>query len=455
MAGSPIDELQNASPGAKNMAKLVHDINVDLGMSDLEANKTGAQAATTYMNLQSMLGSVVSFGTQAATPVLLAFLQAIATIREQLSPVMAPIAATVLSEFLGTPIDVSLTNVGTGGAENLRVSKAIGEAIYTQLLTEFGPGQPIQPGDGERAAKIFSGYSVNFAIQNAILGTIMDGASLHVLEQFRDIGVDVARGLGLGRLQRLALGTLLTQVMQKPYTADLAAKYRPDRLSDLQYVHAFNRGGISSDQVRTELQRKGYRDPDIEQLIIELETDNTATELEGLVRWGKLTQDEATAQLVRQGMTPTVAAKQIQALWTLRADGEVSTYANALGVLLASGQMDPDIYSSLMAPLPLTDDEKYYRKLAAGLKLEFRAKQLTWTEVVTAFENGVIDVDYVQQWLQQAGYGPDEQIIKFYLLAIKEATFADKQAAAQAKADKLKAASPGAISGTTTTTPAS
>ena len=438
MANTPADDLSNALPAAKAMAKLVHDLNRDLGQSEKEANSSGAYAATRFMHFNSMIGSVVTFLVRLATPLILFFLDQITTLRSDCADSFGKIGADVLSELLGTPITVAQINPGSGGAANVAVSKALGSAIYTQLLSEFGPGQPLQPGDGERAAQIFTGYGVNFAVQNAIIGTLMDAGSMHLLQQFREIGVDVARGLGLGRLQRLALGTLLTQVIQKPYTADLAQKYRPDRMSEQQYVHAMNRGGIAESRVRAELARKGYLDEDIEQLLIELETDNTAAQLEGLVRWKLLSQDDVTKQLVRQGMTPAVAQQQVQAIWTLRADGEVSNYANKLATLYAGRQMDEDTYDKLMSPLPLTDDEKHYRKLAAGLTYDYPTHELTWTEIVTAFENGIIDVDYVKQWLQDEGYGLNELIIKLYLLAVKESAFADKQAAAAAKAAKLK-----------------
>jgi hypothetical protein len=403
-----------------NMEQEAKDAHLDV----VDSKFLGMAGKFLAYGLYLVISLFTMIGIPLATPLIKLFLGALTKVRNDTLPEQQIISNAVLGEFLG--VDVPTATAVTPGkiTSPAAVSAALGNSLYTQLLKEFSPNTPLQAGDGERAAKMFSGFAVNFATQNAILSTLVDAASLHFLGEFRELGVGVARNLGLGRLQRQALGTLLQNVMQKPYNRELQARYRPDRLSVVEYIHARNRGDITDAQLTTALQETGYRDEDIKAVINEYTDKLSTAELLTLVRYGKLNEDAAIAILQSQGLDASTAAMRLQAAQLAIENDNVKAYVDALNQAVRARTIDSDTWSTLMNQVPWTDDEKQWQKLANGAYLDFYQKMLTWTQVITAYENGIVDVDYVEAWLVSKGYSQDDILNMELLLAVKFDAFA-------------------------------
>lgn len=434
MPGNPADDLKNASPASKSIGKLTHDLYVDMGYTEKEAQAAAATDSTYFTWILGGFGHLIAIVITIAAPLILFFLEALTKIRTVCGDQMAQIGGGVLSEFLGTDVVIPTIKDKQGSATNKDVSQALGTALYTQLLTEFGPGQPLKPGDGERAAKIFSGYAINFAVQNALISTLVDAGSVHLLGEFRELGVEVAKNLGLGRLQRMALGTLLQQVIQKPYQRDLASKYRPDRMSVSELIHAYHRGNFDKTYVEGELAQMGYRNEDIPLLIQEYQDKLSITELERLVRFNAITQDVATAYLVTQGVDQDTAVLRFQSAWQGRQDTHIDSYVSEMLSLVKTGYMDIPTLTDRLVEVPWTDEEKAWALKEVTVVHDHKAHQLTWTQVITAFEQGIVDVSYVEDWLTQKNYSDEDIINMELLLAVKFDAFVT---AAKAKADAL------------------
>jgi len=80
-------------------------------------------------------------------------------------------------------------------------------------------------GPGAKAAQTFAGYGVNFGVQNGILALIGSLVPETRLDEVREMGVEVAQNLGLGRLMRVALRPLVQTLIATPYTHELNTRY--------------------------------------------------------------------------------------------------------------------------------------------------------------------------------------------------------------------------------------
>lgn len=431
--GTPFDDLSNASPAGKATAKLTADLLKEMGEAAQDADKIGRRWGTAIVNVQGIIGNIFAFLINIAAPAVLFFLDVVTNLRKDTVDAQVALSEATLSEFLATDVKVSGWNAGKDHASTVQAASSIGNALYNQLQTEFNIGPTSHPGPGETAARTFSGFAVNFAVQNAIISTLADALSFHELQEFRELGVGVARNLGIGRLQRMALGTLLQNVIQKPYNRELQARLRPDRLSVPEYIHARNRGDITDAQLTTALQEAGFRDQDITAVIHEYTDKLNVGEVLTLVRHGKLTEDAAVSMLQSQGMDSTTAAMRLQAAQLAIIDDNVKAYVDSLNAAVRARTIDSDTWSSLMDQVPWTDDEKQWQKLANGAYLEYYQHMLTWTQVITAYEQGIVDVTYVENWLVSKGYSQEDVLNMELLLAVKFDAF-------QAAADKKKAA---------------
>lgn len=445
---SPIDDVKNAQPAAVSLGDTVTQVLEDILVPPLAAAHQRHKSVAAYLkditSAHTVLGSIIELGAQLLTELM----TVLAGGRKDSAEACAVLAETTLSEFLGADIHIPRFSGRKDTNVAAQAAASIGKALYDRLGSEFGVPASGTVGPGEKAAQLFSGYAVNFSVQNSVIGILADMLSLHELDQVRDIGEDVARSLGLGRLQRLAMGTLLTQAIQKPYTRELATKMRPDRIGVTEVIHAMNAGIIDATTMTNRLAELGYPDEDIKLAAHFNSGTNSASDIVTLLRFGELTEDAAVQLLRDNGWDAAHATNALHAILDTRADNEIDAYIAKLAALLNAKQIDEPTFDSLTQSLPRTPAELGWKKATAMLQWKYPTKQLTWTEIVTAFENGIIDVDYVQSWLDQEGYGPEEQIVKFYLLAIKESAFADKAAAAAAKAAKVAATTT-----TTVTTP--
>jgi hypothetical protein len=388
--------------------------------------------------LYVIIALLIAILVPVAVPLITLFMEQLLEIRKDTPQAQLELSAASLSEFLGVEIDAGMLSTGKGVQNSLQVARLIGDALYNRLYTEFGIHMPSGPGPGEKAARTFSGFAVNFGTQNAMISTLADAISFHELEQFRELGVETARNLGMGRLQRMALGTLMQNVIQKPYNRELQAKLTPYRMDAGTVVHSWNAGYITTDVMQSRLQDMGYPPEDIAGIVRFNSGKNSISTVATLLRYGEITQDKAMQLLMDTGIDQAHAKYELDAVFDARADNEIDLYITALADMLTKGIISETDWDAYVKGLPRTDAELGWKKATALLKVKYKTKSklLTWAQVTTAFENGIVDVDYVVSWLDTNGYSDDDQTNMLLLLAVATSKFADKAAAAAAKATK-------------------
>ena len=421
---SGIDDLIYAKPSAKALGDIVAEIAKELGAGSESQANWGIRAAHSLITSQSFLGNLLATVINIITPLVLFFLKTLTNLREDTVDAQVELSEATLSEFLATDVKVSGYKCGKDHAGTVAAAESIGNALYAQLTSEFAPGGVVTPESGEAAAKKFSGFAVNFAVQNAIISTLTDALSLHLLEDFRELGVGVARNLGIGRLQRMALGTLLKNTIQTPYDHALQARYRPNKLTDAEYVHAYHRGDIDRPTLGTHLAQAGYKEAEIPFVIAEHADKLTTAELLTLVRFDKLKEDAAVTLLQAQGLDSIAAGMRLQAAELAILSGNIRAYVDSLNVQVRKCAMTVEKWNDLMTAVPWTADEIDWERKANGVYREYYDHMLTWTQVITAYENGIVDVDYVEAWLSSKQYSPEDILNMELLLAVKFDAFA-------------------------------
>ncbi len=153
------------------------------------------------------------------------------TLRKNLDPSIAEAAVLVLNEFLGTDFTAEHLPQGIDVASHLARAQEIGLIFHRQLMSEFltstgitlnpkegtfseptsntGAGEKITPLSGVRAAATFSGLAINFGTANGLLAFLGGIVPFGHVDEIREIGEEVAKNLGIGRLQRLALAPIV------------------------------------------------------------------------------------------------------------------------------------------------------------------------------------------------------------------------------------------------------
>lgn len=344
------------------------------------------------------------------------------------------VVAAALSESLGTEISPDDIPSGKGtGASNQR-NRAVGNKVHDVLTSMMGGLREIQPQDGADNARSFTGFGLNFAISNAFIGILGELTSIGLADNFRELGEDAEQALSLGRLQRLALQPLIRNMIQQPYDLYLRNKTRPDRLSDQQYVHGFHHGDFDETFLRAKLAEKGYPDAEIDRLILELTTHLAEADILRLIRYGDITQDEGVKELNVQGIPEVTAQRLLRATEISRADNIVSSYVNLIEKQFLSGFIDQSTFQSLLNQVPWTEEEKNREVKFVGQTLEYPQTTLTFTQVKAGIVGGILDFDYLDQWLLNQGYSDEDQLyLEYEVLQVLDKTLS-KQEITDAKA---------------------
>jgi len=403
---------------------------------------------------------VTSLGIGLLGLVTKAIFELIGLVRKQGFKEIDELTIASLSELLGVELNPAHVKSGTSPEAQINSARAIGEQLHGRLFTEFTNKGKGTPGAGKAAAQAFTGYVTRFAMMNSLTSLIADTLSLHHVTQFRELGEEVARNLGLGRLHRRALTPLIDNAIAKPYDRELRMEFRQDHLSDVQFVRMYQAKRITQDQLRIYLAWKGYPDDMQDELVRQLAYRLTDTELETLLRYTggsrqrltpstddssfganditPLTKEAAIASLVNDGLSDDIAKQRMVANALKRADADVSAYAAELENLAFGGWIDPESARLEIASLPLSPEEKHWKLAKFGARLENPRRRITLAQLQTGFVEGIVTLDYVVQWLEAEGYSPEDQEVLLYETLIKLAAYADKQKAKDTAKSKVK-----------------
>lgn len=431
-------DLSAADPETKATAQKAAQVARDLGLPSAAAAALGANVGGWMHGFRVVFAELIALLLGAATDLVVYFLKQLTDFRKKTIPEQVDISAAVLSEFLATEIDPKHVQTGKSIDATIEAARVIGGALHDRLITEFAPNGEI---NGERAARVFSGYAVNFAVQNTMISTIADALSFHLLENFRELGVETARNLGLGRLQRDALRPLIRNLIAQPYEKQLRKRYRQDQLDPKQLVTAYFAGRRTRDDVNDALAEHGLRDADIEELLQQLPPDLNQTEIVRLMRYGEMTQDEVVSMLRSMGWPEDLARRRVRSSLLARVDDNWQAYVSLITKQRVDGLLEEDEFNKLLERAPFTDEEKQLVRDFVGQSLEVPRAHLSWTEVKTAFEEGVLDMDYVDRWLEREGFSDEDALTREYLLLLDLDRKTEKAQVAAEKAARKAAAS--------------
>ena len=331
--------------------------------------------------------------------------------RKQLDPGLPRLAADILGELTGADIKPGDFPTGQGFAGHLARVQSVGGQLHTLLESEFAPDGAIGPDQGALAAKAFTGFNINFGIGTAIMSLLGEIETLGKVQQFRELGVEVARNLGLGRLSRQALQPLIKTCIAEPYTWHLNAKYRPTRLSEERLTKALFRGAITEATYRSELSELGYSEARIDEVLAQAYLllgdrdliQHTFRFGATTVTVGGQTSPDLKTLLMRRGYSSQDADRLIDVSRPILEKNEI-------GVLFANGKIDQPTALAYMGKLGY-DDATAQLALEAHSITHLHPRHLGLSILKKAFHDNVIDLLEFKAQLTAQGYSADDQNI--------------------------------------------
>ena len=366
--------------------------------------------------------------------------KALDEIRTFLDPEVARFAVLVLNELLGADLEPSHLSQGDGIQAHLQRAEVVGGLFHNQLLSEFNTSGTVTPESGVKAARRFTGLAINFGTATGVIAALGGLAPFIHLDEVREIPEEVAKNLGLGRLQRLALAPLIQILLAEPYKWWINEKARPTQFKLQDIVNQFTGNFIPRETIYKSLAWEGYSDDKIEALI-ELHRKKLAEQdLFFLFTQGVHTDDEVLQYLKRLGYTDQDAADRKETEYLRAQEPYQKELVAAVTNAYAEAHIDRAELEGIINSAIKLENERAIALLIADYKRKVPTKHLTLAELESAFEQGILDLTEFTDYLTRLGYSPEDQqtIELLTLLKLKKIEEAAKAKAAKAAASAAK-----------------
>lgn len=402
-----------------------------------------------WMQLLGNLGSLAAAGVQVVAlflvPAAQVVLEGLGALRSGLDPAVGLLAQEVLTEFLGVEVGVDNLPLGIGGSDHLARARAIGGLLVGQLESEFaqGGGGALQPSIA--AAQTFSGLAVNFGLASGIMGLIGGMVPYGHWDELRELGEEVARNVGLGRLVRQALMPLVHILVALPATWYYNTKYLPAQFTEGMLVNPFLAATLPHDQLYNAMHLLGYSDDKIQAFIQMHQKKLGVHEVKLLVDAGLWDQQTAQTYIQNLGYPQELATTVLEVEEVREERGWYTKLVDDLERAVLAGALSEDEFAQIIngpatgaigaaggtggttqgqiSGLPFSQGEKdviiaiMHYKLAA--KLHKPQHALSPGEMIQAFEAGLMTAsDLTDRWTAW-GVPEIDQNIRLALLELR------------------------------------
>jgi hypothetical protein len=375
--------------------------------------------AAFWASIIGAVSAIVTVLTKVAsllfTPILAAVLGALDSVRKGLDPSIGLLAVSVLNEFLGTDFTVQHLPFGTSSGDHLTRARAIGTILMQQLETEFAPAGGGAPVPSVAPAATFSGLAVNFGLATGILAAIGGAFPIGHLEELRELGEEVAKNIGLGRLVRRALTPLVTVLVSQPMQWYLNQKYHPTQIPVGMLVNPYAGGFVDPTLLHQTLDLEGWSTDKINALVALHSRKLSPADVEQLYRAGQWTQQQALDYLVKLGYPVDLAPTVLLAFTLHRQDSWITKLVSEIETEVKAGTVTLDELEQIVSGLPLLQLEKDVINATAAYKVKAhhgKVHTLGHGQLVTAFEHGLLTgSDLTDHWTAQGYSAADQQVL--------------------------------------------
>ena len=376
------------------------------------------------------------------------------TLRKELDPTFADIAVLVLNELLGTDFTSAHLAGGIDVASHLARAEQVGAFLHNQLMSEFSTAADVTPESGMSAARRMSGFMINFGTATGIIGLLGGLVPFAHVDEIREIGEEVAKNLGLGRMHRLVMQPLIKSLIAAPYSWWINRQFHPTQFTIGDLVNPFQATQMSQTAIFQALDYLGYSDDKKQELIQLHQKRLSVSELDLLVRYGPLSQAYVNDYLPRLGFPAELQPVLLPLEDLKRAEGAVRQLIDEVMLEVKAGHLTSADLQTILANLPIGPIETRYLLDRVNFATQAPHAHLSLGEAQQAFELGLWTLDQLAEFLQARGYSADDAntlelltLLKLSKLeeAKKVAQFAYDQKVAKAKSKNLPTPPPPAI----------
>lgn len=378
----------------------------------------------------------------------------IGDLRKTMDVQFAQLAMVVLGELLGAELQPTDLPMGGDFSDHVARAERVGAVLHTMLVSEFVGKTELTPEDGVKAAERFSGLVINFGTATGVIAFLGGLIPIARVDEIREIGEEVAKNLGLGRLHRMAMKPLFTTLLATPYQWYLNLKFRPTQFTAGELVNPFTGVSMNATVVHDSMARLGYSDDKIRALIELHQKKLPFADLFRLHKRGALSDDRYKQLTKEQGIPDdSTGLWELGALWTEETKWEQEVLTAAADAY-RFGNIDRTELEQVAKTFLHDDQQIILFMMAQDYKRKVPHESLSVAQITKLYDKGIFDFTEMEDHLKGRGFS-DADTNALELMILLDLNKQEEAAKAKAKAAAAKAAAAAAKSAASGTPPTS
>lgn len=317
------------------------------------------------------------------------------------------------------------------------------DSIVAPIAFFSSGSDPTQDGAGARNIQQTLGVIVQIHLVTWVVNVISNLTgigTLHFINSFNEV---ILAALNARALSRLAMRPYVNTMITEPATAELNTKWPLKSPAASSDIKSYLRGAVANDTLIASMKRLGYSPEVTAQLLLDNAHLMTISDVAYVVRTNQWTNEQGVKYLQQLGYEESAAIVVLHREVNAVVFENNKRAADQMGAHFAAKEIDEDVYREFLRLMGFTDLENQSYRTVYGVDREF-TRPLTYTQVKDLFNQGLVDLDFVRQYLtDQRNKDSDIDLLILLDFTAKDQLDARKAAlgaTARVQAEKEKAA---------------
>jgi len=372
------------------------------------------------------------------TPLLKALVTTATGILQPGMTVLGDLTGAYVRQVAGTGLEKSPAGLSVPGGPAKDATSVVFDQIMAPLLGLLTPSSPGKVGAGEENAQHILGTIISLHLSTWMVNIISNLTGLGVLKWINSFDDAITSGISARGFSRMATRPYLDTFVVTPAKKDLNRRY-PLALGGVSaLLKRYTQGRMTGEELKFALRGQGYDDETVGDLLLESLKLYSVDDLVYLMDGGVYGFDDAVEALKQQGYPENVARTKLAKPYWDRVDAQYRSLASSLVAAFIDRRIDNTTVRYLLQRAGF-DQEEINAMVARGATLQEIPTRLSLAQVRDLYNEGVEDLAFVQGFLQDEGYSPDDvdRLVLLYFTKEKERD-ARKAALADAKRNRAE-----------------
>lgn len=354
------------------------------------------------------------------TPQLEMLLQVVLQLFGEPMKVLSTLTGAYVKVFVDQQKGIAPGAAGKGPSGLQGGAAGLFDSILAPLGFLVGGANPATSGAGEKNAQFVLGSVVGIHLSTWMVNIISNLTGLGALKWINSFDDVITNAISTRSLNRLAMRPYITKFIGDPLERDLNVRLPLNTGSASNLIKGYIRGAVSRDELINKMRGLGFAEEIVEDLLLDTAKLLSVEAVVWLVNSGKWTESDAHEHLKQAGWPAELAPVVFELERSSLVRAQMRSLANSLVSAFEDRRIDNPTLRYLLGKMDLSQEEVNAFVLR-GAVLQELPKRLSFAQVRQLYDASLVDLTYVERFLQEEGYsGEDADLLVLLEFTRKE-----------------------------------